>query len=82
MAKMKVSDKLLAAVEAIPPKNPAPSAQDRAYLRGLKRRGYTEAEIRAVAQKAGFGELAPDFFTPKKKAQAKPAAPTMVLDRK
>lgn len=82
--KAKINDNLLAAAEAIPPKNPAPTAADKSYLRGLRRRGYTDEEIRAVARKAGFGELAPDFFVPKKKAQpiAKPELPSAALGKK
>jgi hypothetical protein len=71
--KAKVSERLVAATEATPPKNPAPSGADKAYLRGLKRRGYTEDEIRGVAAKAGM-QLPADFFVPKKKKPAAPAA--------
>ena len=53
MAKAKVNPKLIEAAEATPPKNPAASAADRTYLRGLRRRGYTEEEIKVVAHKAG-----------------------------
>lgn len=70
MAKAKVNPKLIEAAESTPPKNPAPSAADRTYLRGLRRRGYTEDEIKVVAQKAGL-LMPPDLFVPRKKPAPK-----------
>ena len=67
MAKTKVNPKLVEAAEATPPKNPAASAADRTYLRGLRRRGYTEEEIKVVANKAGLA-MPPDLFVSKKKS--------------
>ena len=70
MAKTKINPRLLEAAESTPPKNPAPSAADRTYLRGLRRRGYTEDEIKVVAQKAGL-VMPPDLFVPRKKTAPK-----------
>ena len=64
--KQEVSEKLAKAFEAVEPKNPALSGADKAYLRGLKRRGFTESEIREVAQKAGF-VVPVDLFQKKEK---------------
>lgn len=47
-------EKLLEAVATTPPMNPALTSADRVFLRGLKRRGYTESEIIAIGKKAGF----------------------------
>lgn len=66
MAKSKVKEALLKAVEENPPKTPALSAADKTYLRGLKRRGYTEGEITVIVQKAGL-LVPPDLFEQKKK---------------
>lgn len=69
MAKSKVKEALLKVVEATPPKIPALSSADKTYLRGLKRRGYTEGEIVAIVQKAGLS-VPPDLFEQKKKKRA------------
>lgn len=68
MAKIKqaVNEKLAGVFAETPPENPAPSAADKTYLRGLKKRGYTEAEIIQVAAKAGF-KITPDLFIIKPK---------------
>lgn len=81
-ARLVVNDKLIAAADSTPAKNPAPSSADKAYLRGLKRRGYTEQEIRVICQKAGLGELPVDFFVPKKKALLQSKQAPVSLDRK
>jgi hypothetical protein len=74
--KAPVNSKLLEAVTATPPQNPALTGPDRVFLRGLKRRGYTEFEIIAIGKKAGMTVTADDL-KPKKKAasvqQVKPA---------
>lgn len=66
--KQEVSEKLAKAFEAVEPKNPALSGADKIYLRGLQRRGFTESEIRDVAQKAGFVVPA-DLFQKKEKSK-------------
>ncbi len=68
MAKQKINEALIQAVEENPPKNPALSSSDKAYLRGLKRRGYTEQEITAIVEKAGM-TMPENFFVPKKKKE-------------
>lgn len=69
-----VNEKLTSVFSDTPPQNPAPSAADKAYLRGLKKRGYTEAEIIQIAKKAGFS-ITPEIFVVKnvKKKGAKNA---------
>lgn len=66
MANAKLVD---AGTEAIPI-NPALTWADRAYLRGLKRRGFTEAEIIGIGKKAGF-TVTPDDLKPKAKVVTK-----------
>lgn len=61
---------LMKAFEAVKPANPALSSADKTYLRGLCRRGFTQAEIQTVAQKAGF-QVPADLFEPKKKVAPK-----------
>ncbi len=68
--KQKPAGALLAAVAATRPANPALSAADKTYLRGLQRQGYTPAEITAIAQSAGY-QVPDDLFQPKK-ANKKP----------
>lgn len=70
--KEKLNPKLLEAVAANPPKSPLPTAADRAYLRGLKRRGYTEGEIRHIAAQAGL-TTTPDLFKVREKRAPKKA---------
>jgi SOS response regulatory protein OraA/RecX len=65
--KQEINERLSKAFEAVEPKNPALSGADKAYLRGLQRRGFTESEIREVAQKAGF-VVPTDLFQKKGKA--------------
>ena len=65
--KQEVNERLSKAFEAVEPKNPALSGADKAFLRGLQRRGFTEEEIRNVAQKAGF-DVPADLFQKKGKA--------------
>ena len=52
--KNKVNERLLAAAEATPPANPAITSSDLSFLRGLKRRGYTDIEIISIASKASL----------------------------
>ena len=57
MAKSKVTqvnEKLTSIFSEVQPANPAPSSTDKAYLRGLKKRGFTDNEIIQVAAKAGY----------------------------
>jgi len=71
--KTPINAKLLEAVTATPPTNPALTGADRTFLRGLKRRGYTEAEIIAIGKKAGM-TFTSDDLKPKVKI-AKAGAP-------
>lgn len=72
--KTQVNSKLIEAVAATPPANPAPTGPDLAYLRGLIRRGYTEQEITSIAHKAGM-KIDASFFA-KAAEKAKKAAET------
>ena len=72
--KTPVNSKLLEAVAATPPANPAPTGPDLAFLRGLIRRGYTEQEITSIAHKAGM-KIDAGFFA-KAAEKAKKAAAT------
>ena len=72
--KTQVNSKLLEAVTATPPANPAPTGPDLAFLRGLTRRGYTEQEITSIAHKAGM-KIDAGFFA-KAAEKAKKAAET------
>lgn len=65
--KVSVNESLLKAFENAKPKNPALTGADKAFLRGLKRRGFTLQEIKAVAAEAGF-VVPDDLFETKKKA--------------
>ena len=73
--KIPVNSKLLEAAAATPPTNPALTGSDRAFLRGLTRRGYTEQEIIALGRKAGLNVTAADLVPrgrkPKSVAQTK-----------
>ena len=69
--KQKPNEKLVAAFAETKPAKPALSAADKTYLRGLRRQGYTNDEIKAVAAKAGF-DIPPDLFISKKPARAQP----------
>ena len=62
--KQKPAEALLAAVAATRPAKPALSSADKTYLRGLKRQGYTEAEIIAIAQSAGY-DVPDNLFQPR-----------------
>ena len=73
MAKQKVNPKLAEAFEAVQPKNPALSSADKTYLRGLRRRGFTEVEIMDIAGKAGM-QVPADLFAQKTKNLATPVA--------
>lgn len=64
--KAPVNSKLLEVVTATPPASPALTGADRVFLRGLKRRGYTELEIIAIGEKAGM-TVTSDDLKPKEK---------------
>lgn len=77
MAKTKRTQVLSALIEhaqAAQPANPAPSTADTNYLIGLKKRGFTEAEIIQIAAKAGM-KIDSAFFA-KAAAKAIKAAET------
>ena len=69
--KTQVNDGLLKAFENAKPANPALTSADKTYLRGLRRRVFTQEEIKKVANEAGF-EVPADLFEQKKKAPAVP----------
>jgi SOS response regulatory protein OraA/RecX len=73
--KQAVNENLAKAFEAVKPANPALSSADKTYLRGLRRRGFTQQEIQNVAQKAGF-QVPADLFETRKKAAPVLAKPT------
>ena len=60
---------LVAAFEKTRPANPALSAADKTYLRGLRRRG-TQEEIKTIASDAGFTVPGDLFETGKRQKQA------------
>lgn len=65
--KVAVNEALMKAFENAKPKNPALTGADKAFLRGLKRRGFTLEEIKVIAADAGF--LVPDdLFEARKKS--------------
>jgi len=70
-----VNEKLASVFSETLPANPALSSSDKAYLKGLKKRGYTEAEIIQIASKAGF-KITSDLFVIKAKKTV--AAPVQV----
>ena len=76
--KIKVNERLLAAAESIQPANPAITSADLTYLRGLKRRGYTDNEIISIANKASL-QVKPEQLVVvkrvKKVAATTPATP-------
>ena len=61
---------LVAAFEKTRPANPALSAADKTYLRGLRRQGYTQEEIKTIASYAGFTVPGDLFETGKRQKQA------------
>jgi SOS response regulatory protein OraA/RecX len=69
--KQAVNEDLAKAFEAVKPANPALTSADKTYLRGLRRRGFTQNEIQDVAKKAGF-QVPTDLFESKKKTSPKP----------
>lgn len=78
MAKVKrapVSEKLASVFSETLPANPAPSTSDKAYLKGLKKRGYTETEIIQIAAKAGF-KITPEMLIVKAKKPKETSIPT------
>jgi len=79
--KVAVNSELEKAFSEAKPANPALSTSDKSYLRGLVRRGFTPAEIEAVAKKAGF--LVPaSIFIVKPKFVKKGAVVTPVGQQK
>lgn len=62
----KPNQKLVDAFKNARPANPALSAADKSYLRGLRRQGYTQEEIKIIASQAGF-EIPADLFISKSK---------------
>jgi SOS response regulatory protein OraA/RecX len=68
--KTPVNENLTKAFESVKPANPALSSADKTYLRGLRRRGFTQIEIQEVAKNAGF-QVPSDLFEPKKKVAPK-----------
>lgn len=66
--KIQVNEGLVKAFENAKPANPALTSADRTYLRGLRRRGFTQEEIKQIANNAGF-QVPADLFESKKKAQ-------------
>lgn len=69
MAKPKVNSKLVELADAIEPQNPVLSGDDKRYLRGLKRRGYSEQQIFEIVRKAGLA-IPADFFKPREQKVA------------
>lgn len=67
--KTPVNTKLLEVVQATPPINPAMTGADRTFLRGLKRRGYSNDEIIAIGKKAGFSVKQEDLAVKTRKAK-------------
>lgn len=61
MAKAKVNEALKKELDAMTPANPVLSSADKAYLRGLMRRGFSEQQIRSAVQKVGM-EIPANFF--------------------
>lgn len=69
--KIQVNEGLVKAFENAKPANPALTSADRTYLRGLRRRGFTQDEIKNVAKEAGF-VVPTDLFEQKKKTPPTP----------
>ena len=69
--KAAINSKLLEAVAATPPANPAITRVDKTFLRGLIRRGYTHDEIISIGAKAGLKVNPQDLITNGKKAVPK-----------
>ena len=65
--KQVVNADLAKAFESVQPANPALTSADKTYLRGHRRRGFTQSEIQAIAEKAGFVVPA-NLFDIKKKS--------------
>lgn len=68
--KVAVNQSLVKAFENAKPKNPALTGADKAFLRGLKRRGFTLEEIKAIAGESGF--IVPDDLFEIKKRKIQP----------
>lgn len=67
-----VNAALLESAKTAAPKNPAVTSADKAYLRGLKKRGFTDDEIIQLSAKAGLKVTAEMLAV--KPRKAKPAA--------
>lgn len=64
------------------PANPALSSTDKAYLKGLKKRGFTDAELIALATKAGLKVTAEMLVVKQRvKKVVAPVAPTATQNR-
>lgn len=50
----KVNPLLQASVELVTPEIPVLSTADKSYLKGLKKKGYSDQQIIAIAAKSGF----------------------------
>jgi SOS response regulatory protein OraA/RecX len=61
---------LIAAFEKRSPANPALTSSDKTYLRGLRRKGYTQEEIKTIASDAGFAVPDDLFETGKRQKQS------------
>jgi hypothetical protein len=72
-----VDPKLAEVFQAAPPANPSPTSADKNYLRGLKKRGYTEEEIIRIAAKAGY-VITPALFVIKPKKPKTPAPEAVI----
>lgn len=61
-----INKQLLDAFSKAEPKNPSLTTQDKTYLRGLRRQGFTQEEITSIANKSGF-QVPADLFSQKTK---------------
>lgn len=70
-----VDQKLIDNAEKLTAENPQPTRADINFLKGLKRRGYSEQQIIAIAKTSGFNITAEQIqVKPKKKKEAAPVA--------
>lgn len=58
------------------PANPLMSVSEKRYFKNLKKRGYSEEQIKQVIVKSGYSVPA-DFFLVKTRKPKKPAAPAV-----
>ena len=68
--KTPVNSKFLEVATSAVPANPAVTSADRAFIRGLKRRGFTDEEITALGRKAGLNIQPSDLAVKTRKAKA------------